>query len=62
MCWNIRSMKPGVYESIRDHYPNIVILQETRGQKMENTQAYNWINRNRPNLERGGGIAIGMEK
>ena len=63
MQWNISSLKPDTFRTIREFQPHFLFLQETR-QIVRNSTAYNYVNLTREEIKaphpNGGGIAIGI--
>jgi len=62
--WNIRSLKPEIYNIINQHSPHFITLQETR-KEISNTSNYTFYNQLRSadsQHPHGGGIAVGVHK
>jgi exonuclease III len=64
ICWNVSSIKPDTFKTIRILQPHVICMQETRGYEFKNTPSFNYIYKKRSNNSNlpigGGGICIGL--
>jgi exonuclease III len=64
VCWNVSSIKPDTFKTIRFLQPHVICMQETRGFEFKNSPSFNYIYKKRNNNTQtthiGGGICIGL--